>query len=97
MDRAAVGHGWVFDRREVSLNVSDVPELFTPAGKRPINPYHVSIRYDIASREVRSITVVGKGEPNPRNYRERSGIVRRRVEEANAPVWLKELIEEYRP
>lgn len=88
---------WLRDKREVNMSVTGAPLLYTPSGARPIDPCHVSITYDIATRTVTSVTVNGHGAPNPRNYRERSGFVRRRVEPDAAPCWLADLIEKHRP
>lgn len=88
---------WVRDRRTVSMEVEDVPDLATPGGRHPIKPENVELRYDIATREVVSIVV---GGPRTDGTLERGRWVKRvkrRVEPANAPSWLRALIEEFRP
>jgi hypothetical protein len=87
----------MYDTREVSLSVSGAPTLYTAKGKRPIEPYHVRLTYDITRQIITSVTVLGRGEPNPRNYREHDGRVRRRVDPGDAPYWLALLIKEYTP
>lgn len=92
-----ISEPWVHDNREVTLKVEGAPQLYTPAGKAPIDPYHVRLYYDIATGETRDVIVLGHTwdgtGPNARWARQ----VRRRVTRDRAPEWLLELIQQYRP
>lgn len=96
-DQLQIERPWVTDERTVRMAVTGAPDICTPLGARPIKPSHVRITYDMARQAVTSVVVTGRGKPNPRNYRERDGLVRRRVSPDGAPFWLAKLIEEYRP
>lgn len=92
-----ISEPWVHDNREVTLKVEGAPELYTPAGKAPIDPYSVRLSYDIAEGRLRSITVLGRTWdgtlPNARWARQ----VNRRVDPDRAPSWLLDIVQQFRP
>lgn len=83
------------DTRTVWLRVDGAPLLHTPSGKAPMEPSFVRLTFDIRTGEVRRINVGGLRCPDGRWHR--SDHMTRRVTEGDAPLWLKELIEEWRP
>lgn len=91
MTPPAVTRESVYDTREVQLGVAGVPDLPTPSGNDPIQPYSVRLTFSIPRRECTSITVLGwlDREGGPRR--------RRRVNLNTAPEWLATLVEFYRP
>lgn len=89
-DRLTFNERWVHDTREVLVEVSGAPDLYTRTGLCPIEPAHVRIYFNM-NGDLRDVIVAGM------SYGKRSRGIRRRVDVTWAPLWLADLIERYRP
>lgn len=91
------GSPWVIDTRTVHLRVHSQPVLRTPAGQDPINPTAVEIEYDITTGRTHGVIVIGE-RLNPGLIRRRNTTVKRRITVLDeAPNWVREIVDAYRP
>lgn len=93
-----IGRTHQHDNREVTADVTDAPPLLTAAGKRPIDPFKVTISFHIGTDRV-YVEIAGRKlfKDNPLARFEQTVTRRRYTQDDALPSWVTALIDEHRP
>lgn len=94
--------GWVTDTRTVRGTPLDVPPVYTPKGKRPIDPDHIRVEYGYnrtAEEWTAWVVVVGRLTESKSTSRFDDIVTRNMGREGDRPwpAWMVEFVDKHRP